>query len=816
VTRFEAIDPAAGPLSAGVASGALEVRAGNAQAIGDTVLQATGTGCVQDECGRPLIIEVPVTVIDFAAPAGEPDAFTAPSPDREASAEPIPGAMAGATLSDEVLVVLGSDAAPGDRDAADAAAQAVGARVAGGLEDTGIYQLRWTTPQDIPARIAQLEALESVESASPSAVGTLAEGAIVPPFKDWDDDGPEVKWPFELVRAPTAWDRVPGQGRDLPVGIIETEYVAEAHEDLTVRRLGLYVQGLRGGWHATHVAGLACAKQNDIGLVGVGWGCPLISASASGGEAGLLQAMKRMAETDARVVNMSLYQPIERGRCVTREEADKYHDVEFLQRGAPFTRFYARGGKAIVWTVIAGNECADRAQAPWAQGADVLDNVISVAATNSDGKLASLSSFGAQVEVSAPGGVYTRGAPSGVWSTWNGAESFAECGPGYQYCHAYGTSMAAPIVAGIAALVRSQNPSLDADQVGRCITETAGHQTGWVESWSPLPSGYTRQVAYGGTQPLVDAASAVQCHVDLMTSKVGGGGKPHSIVEGPDGAMWFTMPEANRLGRTTTGDDVTFIDLPAGGRPVFITSGPDGNLWYTKQEPGRIGRVTPAGAVTEFPLNPSNGWPFGIVTGPDGNLWFTEIIGNRVGRITPSGSITTWPLTAGRGPAGIVVGADGALWFSKNHSGDGLGRITTAGAITDFPVGGGGGVSWSVARGPDDQIWFISDFKVKRMSTNGTITDVVASDGMTIASGPRSTMWLVERDFPRGANLAQVKTSGEIVRYPLAGFDDPISADYGHSAPGPGNWVWWAVPENSRLARLQVPCGAEEAAGRGC
>ena len=150
-----------------------------------------------------------------------------------------------------------------------------------------------------------------------------------------------------------------------------------------------------------------------------------------------------------------------------------------------------------------------------------------------------------------------------------------------------------------------------------------------------------------------------------MTSKVGGGGKPYSIVEGPDGAMWFTMPEANRLGRTTTGDDVTFVDLPSGGRPVFITSGPDGNLWYTKQEPGRIGRVTPAGAVTEFPLNPSNGWPFGIVTGPDGNVWFTEIIGNRVGRITPSGSITTWPLSVGRGPGGIVVGADGALWFSK-------------------------------------------------------------------------------------------------------------------------------------------------------
>ena len=217
---------------------------------------------------------------------------------------------------------------------------------------------------------------------------------------------------------------MPGQGRDVTVGIIENSYVAETHEDLDVRRLGLYVQGLRGGWHATHVAGLACAKQNDIGLVGFAWGCPLISAKLDGGhDTDVLQAMKRMAETDARVVNMSIYWVLfERGRCVTGAEADVYNGVDFIKRGAPFTRFYARAGRDIVWTVIAGNECVDRAQAPWAQGANVLDNVISVAATNSDGKLASFSSFGAQVEVSAPGGVYTRGAPSGVWSTWNGTE----------------------------------------------------------------------------------------------------------------------------------------------------------------------------------------------------------------------------------------------------------------------------------------------------------------------------------------------------------------------------------------------------------
>ena len=99
--------------------------------------------------------------------------------------------------------------------------------------------------------------------------------------------------------------------------------------------------------------------------------------------------------------------------------------------------------------------------------------MIVVAATNSDGALARFSGFGAQVEVSAPGGVYVDASlpKPGIWSTWNGddfiGELQPECGPGYEYCHLTGTSQAAPIVAGVAALVRSANPGMTADQAAR-------------------------------------------------------------------------------------------------------------------------------------------------------------------------------------------------------------------------------------------------------------------------------------------------------------------------------------------------------------
>ena len=173
----------------------------------------------------------------------------------------------------------------------------------------------------------------------------------------------------------------------------------------------------------------------------------------------------------------------------------------------------------------------------------------------------------------------------------------------------------------------------------------------------------------------------MQCRVDVTTSKVAAGSRAWDIVQGPDGASSFTMLSDNRIGRRAPDGHTTYVFLSAGGRVVMITSGPGGNFWYTKQEPGRIGRVTPAGAVTEFPFNPSNGMAVRHRSGPDGNLWYTEIVGSRVGKITPSGAITSWQLPAGRGPAGIIAGSDGALWFAENHAvgvGLGVGALSPA------------------------------------------------------------------------------------------------------------------------------------------
>ncbi len=121
----------------------------------------------------------------------------------------------------------------------------------------------------------------------------------------------------------------------------------------------------------------------------------------------------------------------------------------------------------------------------------------------------------------------------------------------------------------------------------------------------------------------------------------------------------------------------------ANSGPSDIALGPDGNLWFTEAQGNRIGRITPAGVITEFPL-PDSSVPQGIVAGPDGNMWFAELFGNRIGRITPSGIITEFPLPAGSTgssqPRGIASGADDNLWFTEDTNGK-IGQITPTGTV---------------------------------------------------------------------------------------------------------------------------------------
>ena len=70
--------------------------------------------------------------------------------------------------------------------------------------------------------------------------------------------------------------------------------------------------------------------------------------------------------------------------------------------------------------------------------------------------------------------------------------------------------------------------------------------------------------------------------------------------------------------------------IPSAGLSEWIASGPDGTVWFTEGDGNRIGKITPNGVITEF-ATAVGSLPEGITIGPDGNLWFTEYSRNKIG-----------------------------------------------------------------------------------------------------------------------------------------------------------------------------------------
>jgi subtilisin family serine protease len=215
-------------------------------------------------------------------------------------------------------------------------------------------------------------------------------------------------------------------------------------------------QSVRDDDHGTHVAGtIGAVGNNGEGIAGVAWHVKLMSLKFLGGPNG------SGSTSDAvKAVNYVIDQK-KRGTNVRVINASWGGGSESASLREAIA---AAGREGIVFVCAAGNggddgvgdDTDDTPDFP-ASYASELDNVISVAAINAGDNLSSFSNFGHNsVSVAAPG--------SEIWST---VPSFREYEP------KSGTSMASPHVAGVAALMLSNKPSLTAKEVKEIIIATA-------------------------------------------------------------------------------------------------------------------------------------------------------------------------------------------------------------------------------------------------------------------------------------------------------------------------------------------------------
>ena len=225
------------------------------------------------------------------------------------------------------------------------------------------------------------------------------------------------------------------------------------------------------------------------------------------------------------------------------------------------------------------------------------------------------------------------------------------------------------------------------------------------------------------------------------------GSNPNDIASGPDGNLWFTEVNANRIGRITPAGAVTEFPVPTpGSAPNRIAAGPDGNLWFTEQHAGKVARITPAGTITEYRVAAKD--LRGITAAPDGNVWFSAE--GRVGRITPAGAVKLHRVKNGTVNA-ITAGPDGDLWFTSPDGS--LGQITTAGSVTYHRLPGKDSRPVAVTTGADGGVWF-SD------AENGVIGRIRPRNG-AYTRAPRlggTTLTFAVKGLVAGRVIAYVET----------------------------------------------------------
>ncbi|WP_117238044.1 S8 family serine peptidase [Thermus sediminis] len=281
--------------------------------------------------------------------------------------------------------------------------------------------------------------------------------------------GEAIPWGVERIGAPTTT----AKGAGVSVYVLDTG-IKVGHEDLTNLKGGHAVVRCRGrcraSWdddngHGTHVAGTAAAVANGLGVLGVApqaelWAVKVLSGSGSGSISGIVQGINWVIAHNnggkPKIINMSLggsgtddqdglYCPIARS-------TDAFHNA--IQK--------AVCDYGITVVVAAGNEGIDaRNVVPAA-----YDEVITVSATNSQNDWPSWSNYGPDVDLAAPG--------VSILSTWHTSTS--------SYNTISGTSMAAPHVAGAAALVLSRYPSHTPLQVKQALLQNADSTASWTNT----------------------------------------------------------------------------------------------------------------------------------------------------------------------------------------------------------------------------------------------------------------------------------------------------------------------------------------------
>ncbi len=321
--------------------------------------------------------------------------------------------------------------------------------------------------------------------------------------------GTTVAWWVPRIGLPAAWDVARGEGAT--VAVIDTG-VDGGHPDLQGKIAAAIDNDAINGHgpatsdengHGTHVASLACAAgDNAVGGVGSGLDCKLLIFKSDLTDSSIAASIVQAADRGADAINMSFGSDDPAAPQPVRDAIEYAYD------------------KGSVLVAAADDQPVDEQGypsnllQPTGTGGDLAaGRGLTVTASNFGGARAVFAGRGSQISLAAPGAFEGGVGPAGIFAAFPGNRTELETGgsllfPGTdcrcriafggdtRYAYLQGTSMAAPIVAGVAAMARRLNSAATTADIIRALKQSATRSAG---------SGWNADLGWG----ILDAAAAL-------------------------------------------------------------------------------------------------------------------------------------------------------------------------------------------------------------------------------------------------------------------------------------------------------------------
>src|SRR5213083_634871 len=318
-----------------------------------------------------------------------------------------------------------------------------------------VLNLAYSGAEPLGLLMARLKQEPSVEAV---ALDYIVQAMFVPNDPYYSTPYPTshygnvAQWAPRFIGEGQAWDVTLGDA-SIIIAIVDTG-IDPNHPDLAGKIVLTknFVKGEKASdsfGHGTHVAGIAAAQINNrIGTAGICGLCSLMSvkvlgADGSGATSDVASGIVYATDYGARVINLSLGSSSR--TTVIRDALD-----------------YALNNNVLP-VVALGNANSD-----YVGDLAYWYSALSVGAVDQQGAKAYFSNFGLQTDVTAPGVAVLSTMPTYpvTLNTQYGYKTY--------YDALSGTSMASPVVAGLAGLLFSRNPALTAAQVKGMIESSAG------------------------------------------------------------------------------------------------------------------------------------------------------------------------------------------------------------------------------------------------------------------------------------------------------------------------------------------------------